>query len=259
MDYLKATKGGPSNSPLLNNPAFGGPSSPCDSPLYTGVSFCPGFAEIYALYRSTIGWNQLFGTKAFSVGPLTNIEFAWGADINVDNTTLGSNKRAIQGGLQFDFAAPYRGFFNIAIFAYHELQHNGYGQQGPFQGVVGIGFGNNPNLEVDFNTTWKVEYFWNQPLGFLPDWLPLTFKAFGVITGPKGAGQPGVAPRVTEYHLWETLSLDVGKMVLNKPGMFSVWATYSWWKNKFGIADFPVSGLCCTLESSWVTGMTWAF
>ena len=239
VDYLKATKGGPSNSPLLNTASYGGPGSPCDTPFYNGVSYCPGFAEIYGLYRSTIGWNQLFNTKAFSAGPLTNIEFAWGADVNVDNTTLGSNKRTLQGGLQFDFMMPYKGFFNVAAYAYHEWQHDGYGQQGPIQGVNGLGFGGNPDMNVDFKTTWKVEYLYVQPLGFLPQWLPVTFKAIGVIVGPKGVGEPGIgggaAARITEYHLWETLSLDVGQMIINKPGMFSVWATYSWWKNKFGI------------------------
>jgi hypothetical protein len=262
IDYLKATKGGPSQSPFLNTAFYGGPSSPCDTPLYTGNSLCPGFAEIYGLYRSTIGWNQLFNTKAFSAGPLTNIEFAWGSDVNVDNTTLGSNKRTIQGGLQFDFMAPYKGFFNVAIYAYHEWQHDGFAQQGPFQGVNGLGFGYNPNLNVEFNTTWKVEYIYSQPLGFFPG-LPLTFKAIGVIVGPKGAGEPGAAQRITEYHLWETISLDVSQMVFNKPGLFSIWATYSWWKNKFGINPAPVaqggSGLCCTIESTWIAGMTWAF
>ena len=255
MDYLKATRGGPSNSPLLNTPFYGGPSSPCDSPLYTGNSFCPGFAEIYALYRSTIGWNQLFGTKAFSVGPLTNIEFAWGADVNVDNTTLGSNKRAIQGGLQFDFMAPYKGFFNVAVYAYHEWQHDGYTVAFPF------GFGTNLTENVEFKTTWKIEYIYSQSLGFLPSWLPMTFKAIGVIVGPKGVGEPGAAARVTEYHLWENLSLDVGQMVFNKPGMFSVWTEFHWWKNKFGISpNIPAPAtLCCTVESTWVAGMTWAF
>jgi hypothetical protein len=252
IDYLKATRGGNTGNPLIGNPAYGGPSAPCDNPLAPAGTTCPGFAEIYGLYRSTIGWNQLFNTKMFSAGPLTNIEFAWGSDVNVDNTTLGSNKRTIQGGLQFDFMAPYKGFFNIAVFAYHEWQHDGFGVTAPF------GFGYNPTEQVEFNTTWKIEYFYNQPLGFI-SWLPLTFKANGVIVGPKGAGEPGVAQRSTEYHLWETLSLDVGQMAFNKPGMVSVWASYSWWKNKFGIADFPVSGLCCTLESTWITGVTWAF
>jgi len=76
---------------------------------------CAGYTEIYGLFRSTFGWNQIFGTKTFAAGPLTNIEFAVGADLNTDNTTLGSAKRSIQGGVQFDFAAPYHGFLNVGV------------------------------------------------------------------------------------------------------------------------------------------------
>ncbi len=95
---LKATNG--------RVPPFGTPAAPCDQgpPVFPpGAEICPGYTEIYGFARSTLGWNQLSGTKAFSIGPLTNIEFAFGADANTDNTTLGSAKRSIQAGLQFDF------------------------------------------------------------------------------------------------------------------------------------------------------------
>jgi hypothetical protein len=105
VEYLKATNG--------RAPPFGTPAAPCDQngPLDPpGSERCPGYTEIYGFFRSTLGWNQLSGTKAFSIGPLTNIEFAFGTDANTDNTTLGSAKRSIQAGLQFDFETPYKGF-----------------------------------------------------------------------------------------------------------------------------------------------------
>jgi hypothetical protein len=49
-----------------------------------GSERCPGYTEISGFFRSTFVWNQIFNTKAFSVGPLTNIEFAVGADANTD-------------------------------------------------------------------------------------------------------------------------------------------------------------------------------
>src|SRR5713226_2212337 len=107
VEWLKATNN--------KNPPFGTPASPCDQggPQYPpGAQQCPGYTEIYGFVRSTFGWNQIFSTKAYSVGPLTNIEFAVGADLNTDNTTLGSAKKSIQGGLQFDFETPYKGFLN---------------------------------------------------------------------------------------------------------------------------------------------------
>ena len=242
VDWLKATNG--------KGPPNGAPAAPCD---LTGTSVCPGYTEIYGLFRSTFGWNQLFNTK-FAVGPLTNIEFVVGADLNTDNTTLGSAKRAIQGGLQFDFAAPYKGFVNVGVFAYKEWQHDGFAALG----LV------NPSGEVSFDTTWAVEVLYVQPLGFLPQSIPLTFKSFAVIHGPKGCGEPcnpgpGLV-RTTEYLTQQTLALDVGKMVGSRPNMVSVWTAYRWWKNKFGITPNQPSFIFpFTEESTWLTGLTVAF
>jgi hypothetical protein len=208
------------------------------------------------LLRSTLGWNQLTNSKMFAVGPMTNVEFVVGADANGDNTTLGSAKRSIQGGIQFDFATPYKGFFNTSISVYHEWQHDGYAV------LAGLA-GGNPGGNVDFNTTWAVEALYNQPLGFLPSRIPLTFNSLLVIRGPKGCGEacPSVGlQRTTEYLTQQKLSLDVGQMVGVKPGTFSVWSAYRYWKNKFGIAENQSFGyLPATLESTWIVGATMAF
>jgi hypothetical protein len=237
IDWLKATNAAP--------PPFGTPAAPCD---HTGATGCAGYTEIYGLARSTLGWNQLSHSKTFAVGPLTNIEFVAGLDVNTDNTTLGSAKRSYQGGLQFDFAAPYHGFLDISINAYKEYQNDG------FEAL----FGPNFSGKVDFNTTWAVEALYVQPLGFLPDWLPVTFKSLEVIHGPKGAGEIGAPPRITEYLTQQTLALDVGKMWWGKSDMLSVWTAYRFWKNKFGL-DPVATGFVGTTESTWLTGVTVAF
>src|SRR5258708_6465610 len=54
------------------------PASPCSNAgvLLSGApANCAGATEIYGLIRSTFGWNEIFNTKAFSVGPLHNISF----------------------------------------------------------------------------------------------------------------------------------------------------------------------------------------
>ena len=178
IDWLKATN--------AKAPTLGTPASPCDQngPLDPpGSQRCPGYTEIYGLFRSTFGWNQIFNTKAFTIGPLTNIEFALGADVNTDNTTLGSAKRSIQGGLQADFLAPYTGFLNIGVFAYKEWQHDGFASTFPFEPIP------NPSGKVEFSTTWAVEVNYMQPLGFLPSSIPLTYKALVSMHGDKGCGE----------------------------------------------------------------------
>jgi hypothetical protein len=228
VDWLKATRGS-------------------ETPTATGTE---GYTEIYGFFRSTFGFNEVFGTKAFSMGPLTNVSLMVGADLNTDNTGLGSAKRSIETGLQFSFATPYKGFLNLTPTIYKEWQHDGFAAGGAL----------NPSGAVSFNTTWGFEYLWVQPLAFQP--LPLTFKAFGTVHGPKGCGEPCAVGLVrgTEWYAQQNLELDAGKLLGFRPGMYSVWAGYRYWVNKFGIKSAqPFGNFTATVESTWLTGVTVAF
>jgi hypothetical protein len=228
VDWLKATRGS-------------------ETPTATGTE---GYTEIYGFFRSTFGFNEVFGTKAFSYGPLTNVSLMVGADLNTDNTGLGSAKRSIEAGIQFSFATPYKGFLNLTPTIYKEWQHDGFAAGGVF----------NPSGAVSFNTTWGFEYLWVQPLAFQP--LPLTFKAFGTVHGPKGLGEPAAVGLVrgVEWYAQQNLELDAGKLLGFRPGMYSVWAGYRYWVNKFGIKSAqPFGNFTGTVESTWLTGVTVAF
>lgn len=246
IDWLKATSGQT-------------PSAPCGTvpPAATG---CAPYTEIYGFVRSTFGFNEVFGTKAFSYGPLTDVSLMIGADLNTDNTVLGSAKKSIEAGLMFSFATPYKGFLNLTPNVYKEWQHDGFNGTGFFVPNA------NPSGDVDFDTTWGFEYLWVQPLGFLPPSIPLTFKAFGTVHGPKGCGEPCTAPndaglsRTTEWYSQENLELDIGKVLGYRPGMYSVWAGYRYWINKFGIDPSQRFGnFTATTESTWIAGATWTF
>jgi hypothetical protein len=234
VDGLKATNGTTT------------PAAPCGFPN-TNVG-CAGYAEVYGLERSTLGLNQLTSSKNFSVGPLSNVSILAGFDLNTDNTNLASRKRSIEGGLQFDFAMPYKGFFNAGIVAYKEWQHDG----------IAALLGTNPGGSVNFDPTWGIELLYEQPLGFLPPSIPLTFNSLMTLHGPKGAGEPGAAPRITEVYSQQSLSLDVGKVLADKADVVSIWVAYRNWVNKFGL-DPVASGLCCTHETSFLLGTTVTF
>jgi hypothetical protein len=86
------------------------PASPCIEPGLTssfGAGNCAGASEIYGLIRSTFGWNEIFNTKSFTMGPLHNISFEIGADANSENNYLAPAKRDFVAGLQFAFDLPY--------------------------------------------------------------------------------------------------------------------------------------------------------
>jgi nucleoside-specific outer membrane channel protein Tsx len=222
---------------------------------------CAPYTEIYGFIRSTLGWNELTHSKMFAIGPLKNISWAVGADFNTDNTFLSSAKRSFQGGLQFDFAMPFNGNLSFSGFAYKEYQHDGFG--------VAFGGGTNPSGDVEFDTTWGIGVNYTQPLGFLPPWVPLTYKAIIGMHGPKGYGEPipaAAGERKTELFTQQTLDLDIGKLAWSRANMWSIWVGYRYWKNKFGLNDAPLGlagtgglGLTFTTESTWLLGSTWAF
>jgi hypothetical protein len=182
---------------------------------------------------------------------------------------LGSAKRSIQGGLQLDFAAPYKGFLNVGVFAFKEWQNDGFAATFPFQTIP------NPSGKVSFDPSWAVEINYSQPLGFLPPYIPLTYKSLVVIRGPKGCGEPcePLGPglvRTTEYLIQQSLYLDVGNMAWDQPNQFLVWAGYRWWKNKFGISPNQPTGEAgrdpnepqgfpFTFERTWLVGTTLTF
>ena len=110
------------------------PASPCVAPGVTitgGLADCAGATEIYGLFRSTFGFNQIFNTKAFTMGPLQNISFEVGMDANTENNSSAPAKRDVVAGLQFAFDLPYKGYLNVAPLVYWEFSnHNAFTQCG---------------------------------------------------------------------------------------------------------------------------------
>jgi hypothetical protein len=267
------------NTGIIQNPIVGGFGS-------VGVGAqCAGATEFFGLIRSTYGFNEIFGTKAFSQGPLHNVSFEIGAEGELDNNTLAPNKRAFEAGLQFAFDLPYKGYFNVAPLAYKELNHNAFTQcgsafaAGPIPGV---------NCDLDgsqsFNVTWAVEVNYYMDLGFMPE----SINYFAIsgrlgVYGPKGdqnslplASGVGVASTASKTEINSEpirLTFDASKAIWGpKYAQFvTTWVSYRYWQNKFGLDHNAELGICniilngavtstnsCT-ESSYQAGITVKF
>ena len=174
-------------------PGFTTTSTQNSASVNGGNTVCAGATEFYGLFRSTFGWNEIFGTKAFSMGPLHNISFEIGADIEAENSYLAPAKRDGVLGLQFAFDLPYKGFFNVAPLAYKEINHNAFDscasifQQPGVPGVTCLTDGN-----TDFKWTWAVEINYYMDLGFLPENMQyFSISGRAGFYGPKGdSNQP---------------------------------------------------------------------
>jgi hypothetical protein len=235
---------------------------------------CAGATEVYGLIRSTFGWNELFNTKAFSIGPLHNISFEVGADGEVENSALAPAKRDFVGGLQFAFDLPYKGFFNVAPLAYKEINHNAFTTCLP-GGTPGVTC--NLDGNTNFSTTWAVEINYYMDLGFLPQNLQyFAISGRAGFYGPKGnqnspAGLlSGGVPTKTEINTEPVrLTFDASKALWGpKYSQFvTTWVAYRYWQNKFGLDHnnsptclfaVGVSNNSCT-EQTVYTGVTVKF
>jgi hypothetical protein len=228
------------------------PAQPCA----IGRTGCSGASEFYGFIRSTFGFNEVFDTKIFSVGPLRNVSLQVGVDGEVENNALSPAKRVGVAGLQFAFDLPYKGFFNVAPMYYKEVNHSAF-IPAPY------------DSNQVFDATWTIETNYYMDLGFLPEYLPLSISGRAAWIGPKGTGtnQPGTLTRRLELNSEPIrLTLDASKALMGKEytHLVDVWVAYRYWQNKFGL-DSNLALQCvaantgaCT-ESSVYTGVTVKF
>ena len=236
------------------------PASPCVAPGVTitgGAGNCAGLTEIYGLFRSTFGWNEIFNTKAFTMGPLRNVSFEVGMDANAVNSFLAPAKRDVVAGLQFAFDLPYKGYLNVAPLAYSEFaNHNTFTQCGLFgPGVPGVTC--NADGNTKFNTTWAVETNYYMDLGFLPESMQF-FSISGRAGwyGPKGdsknlpalsgVGRFSTASKVEFNSEPIRLTFDASKAFWGPKYSHFVdtWVAYRYWQNKFGLDHNAAPGVC---------------
>lgn len=261
------------------------PASPCVTNNGTIVDVttnlpasCAGATEIYGFFRSTFGWNEIFGTKAFTMGPLHNISFEVGMDANTENNFVAPAKRDVVAGLQFQFDLPYKGFFNVAPLMYWEFSnHNSFAECGLFgPGIPGLTC--LVGGVTHFNPTWGVETNYYMDLGFLPEsmrYFSISGRAAwygnkGTENNPLPFMAPGNINTVVELNSEPIrLTLDASKAIWGPKYTHSVdvWVAYRYWQNKFGF-NHSLSTVCnvspgvsnnsCT-ESSLYSGITVKF
>ena len=268
------------------------PASPCTNAGVvtnpgTGVTApanCAGAQYVTGQLRSTLGWNELFGTKAFTVGPLRNISFEIGLDAATSDYYRAAATQAVSAGLQFQFDLPYRGYINVAPLAtWIYVAHMGFLQCGggfapPVPGVSCIDDGNR-----QYQPTWAIETNYYMDLGFLPEslrYFSVSGRAqlLGAIGSENGQLPANPLPIAAPANSYTKISLNAEPIRLTfdaSKAMWGpkhshdvdVWVAYRYWQNKYGL-DHNVSKLCvispgvsnntCT-ESSLYTGITMKF
>jgi hypothetical protein len=174
-----------------------------------GVSNVPtaGAMEVYAVYRNTLSFNKIGNTKTFTFGPVRDVGFVLGVDLNTKNHGFSSRKIMPIGGLGFAFNVP--GFLNVELLANKEWAVNG---------ITG--------KSVTFDVTPTLAASWG-----IPVYGPVTFEGFGSVNLPKGKDGFGNDTK-TEVLVQPKVMLDVGKF-LGSSG-YQIGVGFEYWLNKFG-------------------------
>jgi hypothetical protein len=247
------------------------PANPCGN-YHAPVYGCAGATDFVAQIRSTFDWNEIFNTRAFTVGPLHSVSFEVGVDGGTKNNFEAPGRRDLVAGLQFAFTLPYSGYFNVAPLFYRETNHDTFltpGFTAPYPGI--------PDGNTHFNPTWAVELNYYMDLGFLPPSLQyFAISGRAGFYGPKGTGAaPGI---VNPYYTTKTeiktepirLTLDASKALWGRKysQLVQVFVAYRYWENVFGHDDGnPANKLCFTAgvnnrscaEKSLYSGVTVKF
>lgn len=251
-----------------------------------------GSREVFALSRSTIGWNELTHSKMFSNFLTNDIGFEVGGNAGAQNDYLSEETTVGVFGLNFDLAVPkVLGTMLVGVMADKEFTYNqfnacgapGFGDaQSPAAGFGGgtcVG-GSSFSGDREFEWTWRLEAFNSVPLGFLGGFgdSAKIVNLLNVI-GPKGTGistaqcialgclGPSGAfnnnESKTEVFEDARLTFDTSKLFWGKPGIWDTYVGYRYWYNKFGTNHnaylFASIAPGTSIESTAYVGTTYHF
>ena len=181
-----------------------------------GASGNQGAQETYS-----VGHVEWSGSKILrqhlGAGFIRDVGITTGYEWGTKDDQFEQRARMWMLGLTAEFAVP--GYWNLTVGARNEQNYNG---------ITGV--------DLHYKTAWHVDSAWMIPFNAGP--VPLTFKGFVAVTGPKGQDGFDVATGVPEKTTTETLLrtsllVDVGAL-MGHPKALYVGPGYEYWNHMFG-------------------------
>ncbi|CAG9247887.1 conserved exported hypothetical protein [Paraburkholderia unamae] len=188
------------------NPESGGPK--------TG-----GAQEVYSVGRVQFSAGKIFG-RYLGFGPIRDYGLTIGYEFGVKNDSYSERARMLVVGPTIEFAIP-RGYWNFTAGLRTESNHNG---------ISGV--------DVRFNTAWHLESSWLYPFRVGP--VPLVFRGFAGVTGPKGRDGFGVET-TTEFLTRMALLADLGSFA-GHPRVVYAGVGYEYWYHMYGTPTHAAPG-----------------
>jgi hypothetical protein len=170
-----------------------------------------GAQEVYSVGRVSLSASKVFG-RSFSYGFIRDFGLTTGYEFGAKNDSFGERARMLVLGPTIEFSIP-QGFWNVTLGVRTESNHNGI-----------------TNVDVRFNPAVHLESSWLYPFRLGP--VPLVFKGFASLTGPKGKDGFGVNT-TTEFLTRVSLLADVGSFA-GHPRTAYAGIGYEYWHNMYG-------------------------
>jgi hypothetical protein len=172
-----------------------------------------GATEIYAIFRPGASLNALTRSSAFKKGPVRDVVFETGANLETKNSSFAPAERTLYIGPKVVFAVP-RGFLNVGLHYRKEWNH---------EGVLGKA----ENYDPDFN----VEPTWLLP--FAVGKAHLAYSGFAEYNTGKGKDSFGTETR-GEFLLRNSVDIDVGALIFGRAQMMELSGGFWYWHNEYG-------------------------
>lgn len=188
-----------------------------DSKDPAGPSTTSGARETYIVYRNTLSYSKISGTKV-SVGPARDFGLQFGFDWNnKDDAGYNSKKQMLVIGPTVSFDVP--GFFDVGVLEFFESNAPCDDYDNPPSCVSRYHYTPHPALSLA----------WGVPIAG----TPLEFNGYGLWIAAKGLNEFG-QPTAAETHFDMEVMLDLGKATGGSLAGFKVGLEYEYWQNKFG-------------------------
>ncbi len=175
-----------------------------------------GATEFYLTYRHQLHMSKLF-ERSFASGPIRDLAFTAGFDLNTKNTRFAPRKRLLVVGPTIKFDVP--GFLDVSLLAGKEWNH------------CGLGAPACPEASIGFDPQLILSAAWGIPFQAGP--LPLKFQGFINYNTAKGRDYAGVKTE-PETLMRTSLMADVGQMTGSRKNTLLMGVGYEMWLNKFG-------------------------
>jgi nucleoside-specific outer membrane channel protein Tsx len=172
-----------------------------------------GALELYAVLRSDFSLNRITNTRTFSAGPLRDVSFEVGANLETKNSHYAPEERTLYVGPKLQFKLP-RGFFNVGLHLRKEWNH---------QGILG--------RDESYATNFNIEPTWSIP--FRVRRVAMAFEGFADFNTPKGKDSFG-KESASEFLIRPQLKFDLSAILHTESRFLEAGIGLEYWHNVYG-------------------------